>query len=62
LTTAMHEMRTVVDLAKERGIRDKVKILIGGAPITQEFCDEIGADAYTDDAAQAARAAVALVS
>ena len=62
LTTAMHEMRSVVELAKERGIRDKVKILIGGAPITQEFCDEIGADVYTDDAAQAARAAVALVS
>ncbi len=62
LTTAMHEMRTVVELAKERGIRDRVKILIGGAPITQEFCDEIGADAYTDDAAQAARTALALVS
>ncbi|MBQ6583098.1 MAG: corrinoid protein, partial [Mogibacterium sp.] len=55
LTTSMDEMRRVVEVAKERGIRDKVRILIGGAPITQEFCDEIGADAYTDDAAASAR-------
>ena len=61
LTTAMNEMRRVVQLAEERGIRDRVKILVGGAPITQSFCDEIGADAYTDDAAQAARTAVALL-
>ncbi|MBR2728174.1 MAG: cobalamin-dependent protein [Solobacterium sp.] len=57
LTTTMSEMRRVVEIAKERGIRDQVTIMIGGAPITQEFCDEIGADLYTDDAAQAARAA-----
>ena len=62
LTTCMLEMKGVVELAKEAGIRDKVKILVGGAPITQEFCDEIGADAYTDDAAQAARAAVSLIA
>ncbi|MBE6118192.1 MAG: cobalamin-binding protein, partial [Erysipelotrichaceae bacterium] len=57
LTTTMSEMRRVVEIAKERGIRNQVTIMIGGAPITQEFCDEIGADLYTDDAAQAARAA-----
>ncbi len=57
LTTTMGEMRKVVELAKEAGIRDKVKIMIGGAPISQAYCDEIGADIYTDDAAQAARAA-----
>ena len=57
LTTTMNEMRRVVQIAEERGIRDQVTIMIGGAPITQEFCDEIGADLYTDDAAQAARAA-----
>ena len=62
LTTCMMEMKGVVELAEEAGIRDKVKILVGGAPITREFCDEIGADAYTDDAAQAARAAVALIA
>ncbi len=57
LTTTMNEMRRVVEIANVRGIRDQVKIMVGGAPITQEFCDEIGADIYTDDAAQAARAA-----
>lgn len=61
LTTAMHEMRTVVRLAEEAGIRDRVKIMMGGAPITQSFCDEIGADAYTDDAGSAARVAVQLL-
>ena len=58
LTTTMDEMKKVVALAKEKGIRDKIKIMIGGAPITQEYCDEIGADIYTDDAAAAAKRAV----
>lgn len=62
LTTTMYEMQKVVDLCKERGIRDKVKIMIGGAPINQDFCDEIGADCYTKDATSAAEAAMALVS
>ena len=62
LTTAMNEMRTVVQLAEKTGIRDRVKIMVGGAPITQGFCDEIGADAYTDDAGQAARVAIELLS
>ena len=61
LTTTMNEMRSVVQLAKEAGIRDRVKIMVGGAPITQEFCDEIGADAYTDDAGAAARLAVSML-
>ena len=43
------------------GIRDKVKIMVGGAPIDQSFCDEIGADMYTEDAAAAARAAVEIL-
>ena len=54
LTTTMSEMEKVVNAAIEAGIRDKVKIMVGGAPITQEFADSIGADAYTDDAASAA--------
>ena len=62
LTTCMMEMKNVVALAESEGIRDQVKILVGGAPITQEFCDEIGADAYTGDAAQAARVAVSLLN
>ena len=61
LTTAMNEMRTVVRLAEEAGIRDRVKIMVGGAPITESFCREIGADAYTPDAAAAARVAVSML-
>ncbi len=60
LTTTMPIMREVVKAVNEAGIRDKVKIMIGGAPITEEFCQEIGADCYTVDAASAADAAVAL--
>lgn len=59
LTTTMGEMKHVVEEACEKGIRDKVKIMIGGAPITQSFCDSIGADCYTADAASAADAALA---
>ena len=44
------------------GIRDSVKIMIGGAPVTEAFCAQIGADAYTSDAASAADAAVAFLS
>ena len=62
LTTAMNEMRSVVKLAEEAGIRDRVKIMVGGAPITEAFCREIGADAYTPDAAEAARVAVSLLA
>ncbi len=59
LTTTMEVMRQVVEKAEEAGIRDKVKIMIGGAPVTAEFCESIGADKYTPDAASAADAAVA---
>ena len=58
LTTTMPEMELVVKAAIEAGIRDQVKIMVGGAPITQEFADSIGADAYADDAATAADVAV----
>ena len=61
LTTTMQEMRDVVRLAEEKGIRQRVKIFVGGAPISQSFCDEIGADVYTEDAAAAARAAAKLL-
>lgn len=59
LTTTMGEMKNVVDLCVAEGIRDKVKIMIGGAPITDAYCKEIGADAYTSDAATAAEVALA---
>lgn len=60
LTTTMNEMKNVVDLAAEKGIRDQVKIMVGGAPVTQHFCDTIGADCYTADAASAAEEALRL--
>ena len=60
LTTTMAEMKNVVDLCKAEGIRDGVKIMIGGAPITDAYKTEIGADIYTSDAASAAEAAAAL--
>ena len=46
----MMEMKNVVALAESEGIRDQVKIMIGGAPVTQSYCDTIGADCYTADA------------
>ena len=60
LTTTMGVMEDVVKAAEEAGIRDKVKIMIGGAPVNEAFCRKIGADVYTSDAASAADAAVAL--
>jgi len=54
LTTTMGEMKNVVDLFTEKGYKDKVKIMVGGAPITDSFCKSIGADYYTPDAASAA--------
>ena len=58
LTTTMNNMADVVSLAEEAGIRDKVMIMVGGAAVTQTFCDKIGADKYTTDANSAAAAAV----
>ena len=60
LTTTMSAIGDVVKAAEEAGIRDKVSIMIGGAPVTQAFCDQIGADVYTPDAATAADAAAEL--
>ena len=54
LTTTMTNMKAVVDAVKGSDLNDKVKVMIGGAPVTQAFCDEIGADGYAPDAASAA--------
>ncbi len=62
LTTTMPAMAEVVKAAEAAGIREKVKIMIGGAPVTDEFRSQIGADAYTVDAASAAEQAVAFCS
>lgn len=59
LTTTMGVMEDVVKATEAAGIRDRVKIMVGGAPLNEEFCKEIGADCYTLDAASAADAAVA---
>lgn len=59
LTTTMPEMKRVVDLVKAENL--DVKVMIGGAPVNQEFCDEIGADYYTDDAASAADVAATIL-
>ena len=61
LTTTMGEMEKVVELLKESELAGKVKIMVGGAPVTQEFCDQIGADYYTADAATAADKAMEIL-
>lgn len=53
LTTTMIRMKDTIDALKEAGLRDQVKVIVGGAPITQAFADEIGADGYASDASQA---------
>ncbi len=61
LTTTMTNMKGVVDAVKAAGLSSKVKVMIGGAPVTQAFCDEIGADGYAPDAASAADKAKDLI-
>lgn len=60
LTTTMGYQKDVVDAIKEAGLRDKVKIMVGGAPVTEQFAKSIGADFFTPDAATAAECARAL--
>lgn len=61
LTTTMEELRNVIQAIEFAGLRKDVKIMVGGAPVTQEFSDKIGADCYTEDAASAADAAVKII-
>lgn len=60
LTTTMTSMPVVINALKEAELRDKVKVIIGGAPVTQAYADQIGADGYAPDAAGAAKLAIAL--
>ena len=53
LTTSMASMRDTIKSLKDSGLRDKVKVMIGGAPVTQAFADSVGADSFAKDAAQA---------
>jgi methylmalonyl-CoA mutase cobalamin-binding domain/chain len=62
LTTTMPYMKVVIDTMKEKGIRDDYIVLVGGAPLNQEFGDAVGADAYCRDAAVASETAKQLVA
>jgi corrinoid protein of di/trimethylamine methyltransferase len=53
LTTTMQEQSNVIALLQEKGLRDNVKVIIGGAPVTKEYADKIGANGYSDDAVAA---------
>jgi 5-methyltetrahydrofolate--homocysteine methyltransferase len=57
----MPMMKQTIDAVAESGLRDKVKIMVGGAPVTQAFADEIGADGFAADAGSAAKAAKAFI-
>jgi 5-methyltetrahydrofolate--homocysteine methyltransferase len=58
ITSTLNYMRTTIQAIEEAGLRSQVKILVGGAPVTQHFADQIGADGYAPDAAGAARVAL----
>jgi 5-methyltetrahydrofolate--homocysteine methyltransferase len=62
LTTTMPSMKRTIEALTEAGLREQVKVMIGGAPITQDFADEIGADGYAPDASSAARKAKELMA
>ncbi len=61
LTTTMPNMKNTIQALKEAGVRDQVKVMIGGAPVTQAYADEIGADGYSPDASSAVRKAKELL-
>jgi 5-methyltetrahydrofolate--homocysteine methyltransferase len=62
LTTTMTQMKVTIDALEEAGLRDSVKIMVGGAPVTAAFAEQIGADAYAPDAASAVDVARDLVA
>lgn len=61
LTTTMDYMRTVIEAVERAGLRDRVKIMVGGAPVNQHFADRIGADGYSDNANSAVLKAKELI-
>jgi len=61
LTTTMPNMQTTIEALKAAGVRDSVKVLIGGAPITDAYAEKIGADGYASDASRAVKLAKSLV-
>jgi len=61
LTVTMPAMRTTIDALKQAGVRQRVKIMVGGSPVTRQFADEIGADGYSDNASAAVTIARTLI-
>ena len=61
LTTTMTMMKAVIEALEKAGVRTQTKVMIGGAPITQQYADEIGADGYADNASSAVAVARKLV-
>ena len=61
LTTTMREQQRIIDALKEAGVRDQVKVMVGGAPVTQSWADQIGADGYAEDAISAIDLAYRLI-
>ena len=62
LTTTMSNMKVTIESLKEAGLRDKVKVMVGGAPVTEDFAQAIGADAFAPDASSATRVARQLIA
>jgi 5-methyltetrahydrofolate--homocysteine methyltransferase len=62
LTTTMPNMKVTIDALREAGVRDRVKVIVGGAPLTQAYADHIGADGFAKDASAAVRKATELLS
>jgi len=61
LTTTMPKMKTTIDAMRDAGMRDSVRVMVGGAPLTAEYAEQIGADGYAPDASQAASIAKSIV-
>jgi 5-methyltetrahydrofolate--homocysteine methyltransferase len=61
LTTTMVNMKNVIDALRKNGCRDKVKVIVGGAPVTKAFANEIGADGYAEDASRAVKVSKLLI-
>lgn len=61
MTTTMDNMRKVIDILNERGIRDDFKVMIGGGPVSESFAKDIGADAYSENASEAVKVAKSLL-
>jgi 5-methyltetrahydrofolate--homocysteine methyltransferase len=62
LTTTMTNMQATIEALTAGGVREQVKVIVGGAPVTQDFADRIGADGFASDASQAARVTETLMA